>query len=37
MKHLPRIRDYLARALAHPQLATLAAFYRDNGLLEPEA
>ena len=32
MKHLPRIRDYLSRALAHPALAELRAFYRRAGL-----
>ena len=32
LRHLPRIRDYLDRALAHPALADLAAFYRANGL-----
>ncbi|KQU62701.1 tRNA threonylcarbamoyladenosine biosynthesis protein TsaE [Aminobacter sp. DSM 101952] len=34
LKHLPRIRDYLHRALAHPALADLRDFYRDNRLLE---
>lgn len=34
LKHLPRIRDYLHRALAHPALADLRDFYRDNCLLE---
>lgn len=34
IRHLPRIRDYLHRALAHPALADLRAFYRDNRLLE---
>lgn len=34
LKHLPRIRDYLGRALAHPALAELRDFYRDNRLLE---
>ncbi|WP_269933205.1 tRNA (adenosine(37)-N6)-threonylcarbamoyltransferase complex ATPase subunit type 1 TsaE [Aminobacter sp. HY435] len=34
LKHLPRIRDYLHRALAHPTLAGLRDFYRDNRLLE---
>ena len=33
MKHLPRIRDYLARALAHPALASLRAFYEKAGIL----
>ena len=30
LKHLPRIRDYLERALAHPALAELRDFYRDG-------
>lgn len=34
LRHLPRIRDYLHRALAHPELAELRDFYRDNRLLE---
>jgi tRNA threonylcarbamoyl adenosine modification protein YjeE len=34
LKHLPRIRDYLGRALAHPALADLRDFYRKNRLLE---
>jgi tRNA threonylcarbamoyl adenosine modification protein YjeE len=34
LKHLPRIRDYLRRALAHPALAGLRDFYMDHGLLE---
>jgi len=34
LKHLPRIRDYLRRALAHPALAGLHDFYAANGLLE---
>ncbi|RWD02901.1 MAG: tRNA (adenosine(37)-N6)-threonylcarbamoyltransferase complex ATPase subunit type 1 TsaE [Mesorhizobium sp.] len=33
-KHLPRIRDYLRRALAHPALAGLHDFYAAHGLLE---
>jgi tRNA threonylcarbamoyl adenosine modification protein YjeE len=33
LKHLPRIRNYLKRALAHPALSELADFYRQNGLL----
>ncbi len=33
LKHLPRIRDYLARALAHPQLAPLVPLYRKAGIL----
>ncbi|CCV09972.1 bifunctional tRNA (adenosine(37)-N6)-threonylcarbamoyltransferase complex ATPase subunit type 1 TsaE/phosphotransferase [Mesorhizobium sp. STM 4661] len=34
LKHLPRIRDYLRRALAHPALAGLRDFYIAHGLLE---
>jgi tRNA threonylcarbamoyl adenosine modification protein YjeE len=34
LKHLPRIRDYLRRALSHPALASLRAFYDAHGLLE---
>ncbi len=34
LKHLPRIRDYLGRALAHPALAALRHFYIEHGLLE---
>jgi len=34
LKHLPRIRDYLRRALAHPALASLRAFYEEQGFLE---
>ncbi|UCI07961.1 tRNA (adenosine(37)-N6)-threonylcarbamoyltransferase complex ATPase subunit type 1 TsaE [Mesorhizobium sp. B1-1-8] len=34
LKHLPRIRDYLRRALAHPALAGLRDFYMAHGLLE---
>jgi aminoglycoside/choline kinase family phosphotransferase len=33
LRHLPRIRGYLERALAHPALAGLADFYRRNGLI----
>ena len=32
LKHLPRILDYLDRALAHPSLAELRDFYRAHGL-----
>ena len=32
LKHLPRIRDYLDRALAHPALSELRDFYREHGL-----
>jgi hypothetical protein len=34
LKHLPRIRDYLRRALAHPALADLSDFYIRHGLIE---
>jgi aminoglycoside/choline kinase family phosphotransferase len=34
LKHLPRIRDYLRRALANPGLASLRDFYTAHGLLE---
>ncbi|MGX5829639.1 tRNA (adenosine(37)-N6)-threonylcarbamoyltransferase complex ATPase subunit type 1 TsaE [Mesorhizobium sp. 43Arga] len=34
LKHLPRIRDYLRRALSHPALASLRNFYEAYGLLE---
>ena len=34
LKHLPRIRDYLRRALAHPALAELRDFYQVHGLTE---
>ncbi|MBL8579817.1 MAG: tRNA (adenosine(37)-N6)-threonylcarbamoyltransferase complex ATPase subunit type 1 TsaE [Mesorhizobium sp.] len=33
LKHLPRISDYLRRALAHPALAALRDFYVRNGLI----
>jgi aminoglycoside/choline kinase family phosphotransferase len=33
LKHLPRIRDYLERALAHPALVELRDFYVLNGLI----
>jgi aminoglycoside/choline kinase family phosphotransferase len=33
LQHLPRIRDYLTRALSHPALAELRDFYIANGLL----
>ncbi len=33
LRHLPRIRDYLNRALAHPALAELQGFYRQHGLI----
>jgi tRNA threonylcarbamoyl adenosine modification protein YjeE len=34
LRHLPRIRDYLQRALSHPALAELRDFYRENRLIE---
>jgi len=37
LKHLPRIRDYLGRALAHPALAGLRAFYEEHGIVEDRA
>ncbi|TIS84766.1 MAG: bifunctional tRNA (adenosine(37)-N6)-threonylcarbamoyltransferase complex ATPase subunit type 1 TsaE/phosphotransferase, partial [Mesorhizobium sp.] len=37
LKHLPRIRDYLRRALSHPALAELRDFYGAHGLLEERA
>lgn len=37
IRHLPRIQDYLSRALAHPALADLRAFYRKHGFLGTRA
>lgn len=37
LRHLPRIRDYLRRALAHPSLAGLNRLYAENGILEERA
>ncbi|MCA0049592.1 tRNA (adenosine(37)-N6)-threonylcarbamoyltransferase complex ATPase subunit type 1 TsaE [Mesorhizobium sp. B283B1A] len=37
LKHLPRIRDYLRRALSHPALGSLREFYDAHGLLEERA
>ncbi|MCO5081879.1 MAG: tRNA (adenosine(37)-N6)-threonylcarbamoyltransferase complex ATPase subunit type 1 TsaE [Rhizobiaceae bacterium] len=34
LKHLPRIRDYLRRALEHPALAELAGLYAHHGFLD---
>ena len=34
LRHLPRIRDYLRRALSHPALAARRDFYGEHGLLE---
>ncbi len=33
LQHLPRIRNYLERALAHPALTDLRDFYIRNGLI----
>jgi len=33
LKHLPRIRDYVARVLGHPSLAGVRDFYETRGLL----
>ncbi|MFC6489110.1 tRNA (adenosine(37)-N6)-threonylcarbamoyltransferase complex ATPase subunit type 1 TsaE [Nitratireductor sp. GCM10026969] len=37
LRHLPRIRAYLERVLAHPVLADLDAFYRAHRLLEGDS
>lgn len=37
LKHLPRIRDYVRRALSHPALKDLRRFYEENRLLEEAA
>ncbi len=37
LKHLPRIRAYLRRALNHPALAPVAALYEAYGLLAEDA
>lgn len=37
LRHLPRIRDYLGRALAHEVLGPVAAFFRDAGILDSAA
>lgn len=34
LAHLPRIRDYVRRALQHPALSSLADLYERHGLLE---
>lgn len=34
LKHLPRIRDYAARALEHPALTEVRDFYLRHGLIE---
>ncbi|TKT82772.1 tRNA (adenosine(37)-N6)-threonylcarbamoyltransferase complex ATPase subunit type 1 TsaE [Aquamicrobium sp. LC103] len=33
LRHLPRIRDYVARAVSHPSLASLRDFYEKTGIL----
>ena len=37
LQHLPRIRDYLRRALKHPALLQLAELYAKHGLLDEVA
>lgn len=37
LQHLPRIRDYLRRALKHPALARLAELYARHGFLDETA
>ena len=37
LKHLPRIRAYLRRALSHPALAQMREFYDRNGFLQERA
>jgi aminoglycoside/choline kinase family phosphotransferase len=37
LKHLPRIRAYLRRGLAHPSLAPMRDFYDRHGFLEERA
>lgn len=32
LKHLPRIRDYVARSLRHPALVTVRDFFEHNGI-----
>ena len=34
LRHLPRIRAYLRRALAHPSLTPMRAFYERHGFVE---
>ena len=36
LRHLPRIRAYLRRALMHPALAPVAALYEEHGLLSED-
>lgn len=35
LRHLPRMRDYLARSLRHPALHAVESLYRETGILEP--
>ena len=37
LRHLPRIRAYLARALAHPALAPVAEAYRRLGIMDGQS
>lgn len=37
LRHLPRIRGYVRRALAHPALAPVATLYAQHGLLAEDA
>jgi aminoglycoside/choline kinase family phosphotransferase len=37
LKHLPRIRDYLDRALSHPVLEGIRDLYREHGIVDGEA
>ena len=37
LKHLPRIRNYVRRALAHPGLSELRAFYEKNRLVSEDS
>lgn len=37
LKHLPRIREYVRRALSHPELSDLREFYETNRLLAEDA
>ena len=37
LRHIPRIKAYLARTLGHPALAALRSLYEDWGVLEEDA
>jgi aminoglycoside/choline kinase family phosphotransferase len=37
LKHLPRIRNYVRRALAHPGLSELRSFYEKNSLVSEDS